>query len=267
MPSEPTDEQVVQYLLGELSDEERLAVQESLFRDNEVFDRLQDAETDLIDALARGELTAGDAQKVRDFVAASGQHARLNFARALASSETARAGGLRTQQAPATSGLSAVLSAASRLFSSRLILAFACGVLAVIAGWFWLQNGRLRQGAGTRTVAVAPSGPVFTFALPSGVVRGVEQARQVTIPAGTAIVQIELPIDQPGAYAGFSAVVKTSGGDVVWSESGTLAQATDRAALLIAAAALHSGRYEITLAGTHGGGQPELINYFYFVVR
>jgi hypothetical protein len=55
-----TDDLLIRYLLGELQEAERMQVAERTFLDDEVFDRLIEAENDLIDRYATGELTGAE---------------------------------------------------------------------------------------------------------------------------------------------------------------------------------------------------------------
>jgi hypothetical protein len=267
MPSGPTDEQVVRYLLNELDDGERRAVQQSLFEDPAAFERVEDAENDLIDALVRGELTAEEARKVRAFVAASGQEHRLNFARALANSEGPPAGGLAAPTTTFESRVIVLLAAASRLFSGRTILAFVCGALAVAGGLLWMENQNLRNAAAHPEVQVAaPSGGIFSFAVPAGAVRGAESVRRVTVPANAAVVEIQLPLSQPNSYTDYAVTVKTVSGVFVWSQTGTLARDADRVRVLMPARALRPASYEVALSGGYASGRREIVNYYYFDV-
>ncbi len=56
----PSREVLVQYLLGELSEEERSAIAERYFKDDDLFDELLELETDLIDQSVRGSLSEKD---------------------------------------------------------------------------------------------------------------------------------------------------------------------------------------------------------------
>src|SRR5947199_5860355 len=75
------------YLLEEMPEEQRAQFQERLFSDDAMFARVAEAETDLIDALARGELETADAQRVRRMLRESSQEKRAVFAAALARRE------------------------------------------------------------------------------------------------------------------------------------------------------------------------------------
>ena len=54
---EPGDDELVRYLLGQLSDEDTERLDEASIVDDEVAARLRIVETDLIDSYVRGKLT------------------------------------------------------------------------------------------------------------------------------------------------------------------------------------------------------------------
>ena len=81
----PPLDPAVRYLLGDLSDAERDALEERYFTDEDAFLELKAAEDDLIDAYSRGTLPAAHrpAFEAR-YLASDTGRARVEFARALA---------------------------------------------------------------------------------------------------------------------------------------------------------------------------------------
>jgi hypothetical protein len=79
-----TDELLVRYLLGELQETDRIRIQERSFSDDDLFERLLEAENDLIDRYARGEL-ARDERRLFEKVVLPRESTRqrLTFAGAL----------------------------------------------------------------------------------------------------------------------------------------------------------------------------------------
>jgi hypothetical protein len=260
MAFEGSYDQLVRYLLHELPDADRRAIQESLFDDPVLQDRMQDAENDLIDAFARGDLSTAQEAKIREFVLATGQQDRLPFAAALAHAE-----GVSPRQAMS---VVAAQPAARRFVSPTAVLAFACAALVVCTVMLWMQNRRLRYTPAAPAAAMAaPEGSVYTFAVWPGAVRGRETALRVRVPSGTAVVDIELPIELTLDYTDFSASLRTLSGAEVWSQKGKIAAGSGRVSVLVPKRALSRGHYEITLSGGSGADQREVIDYYYFSVE
>lgn len=260
MAADPTDEQLVRYLLHELPDDaERRAIQESLFADPALLDRMQDAENDLIDALVRGELPAPEAAKVREFVTATGQQARVRFARAL---DDAAAGGSGQAAAVRDGRLR------SRWFSPIAALAFACVVLAVATAGLWMRNRSPRAPAVSESGrAATPGGGVYAFAVRAGAVRGGEGPLRVKLPSGTSVARIDLALEGGADYTNFSVALTTGAGGPVWGQSGALAKGADRVSLLVPANVLAPGAYEAALSGGSGNGPLKIVDYYYFRVE
>jgi anti-sigma-K factor RskA len=90
--TEPTDDTLRDWLLGQLAPADAEALEERLIEDEAFATRLRDVENDLLDDLARGAL-AGDerARAAAYFAATPNDRARLRIARALAAVKAAAA--------------------------------------------------------------------------------------------------------------------------------------------------------------------------------
>src|SRR5215831_18839339 len=75
-----------------MPDAERAALQQRLFEDDNLFLRFLAVESDLADALARGELPSDEAARVRAFFEESSQKDRIATARAFALREQRKSG-------------------------------------------------------------------------------------------------------------------------------------------------------------------------------
>ena len=74
------------YLLGEMSGSERELLEAEYFSDDEAFQKVLNAEDDLIDAYARGELSTEHRRLFeKRFLSSAQERERLRFARMLAS--------------------------------------------------------------------------------------------------------------------------------------------------------------------------------------
>lgn len=181
-------ELLVRYLLGQLSDEERDEVGTRLFSDDAFAELLEDAETDLIDRYARGELNAVDANAVRSRL--------LNSERQQDKLALARASALR--------GRRAVRS------RTRWVLAAAAALVMVVAGsTWWFATKRpttIVQKVPPPAVsheAALPAVPAFAALLsPTGTRDAGPQ--QVTLPQGAGQVRFDLEVLNEDAGPVFS---------------------------------------------------------------
>jgi hypothetical protein len=245
MSETPDDRVIRSYLFGEMTADERAAFQEQLFADEDLFARVCEIETDLVDALARGELPAADAGRVREFLRETSQQAPLTFATALARMETR--------------------PTRSRVQPWVLALA-ACLLVGIAALLLNIRN----QPADTRTAQVQPppsaAGEIYAINIAPGVLRGEEQRVLVRPPAAARIVELRLGVRAPGNHPHYQVQVTDVSGKPVLSEivPGPL-QAELR--VPVARAALVPGNYEITLSGIDANGNSQAIEYYYFRVE
>lgn len=90
MATETINEQVKQYLLGMLSPEEKSRFEERYFDDDKLFEEIEIAEDELIDAYVREELSPRDRERFKEVVKASPRLTnRVDFARILVKSTSA----------------------------------------------------------------------------------------------------------------------------------------------------------------------------------
>lgn len=91
MATETISEQVKQYLLGTLSEEEKLRFEEKYFDDDKLFEEIEIVEDELVDAYVREELSPGDRERFKEVVTGSPRLAgRVDFARVLAKSTSSQ---------------------------------------------------------------------------------------------------------------------------------------------------------------------------------
>jgi hypothetical protein len=135
-----------QYLLGELSEEERTAFEEKYFRDDEEFEHLLAEEEDLIDAYVRGDLSPAERRKLKNALRFDFRHApRLSFAEILA--ERARAA------TPSLAPVRPLLGWATWPFwkSALAFGGMAVILLLTVAFWFLAQRRLERDLAGLKS--------------------------------------------------------------------------------------------------------------------
>jgi hypothetical protein len=234
--AEPLDQRTIRrYLLDELSSDERESVSARIFEDDAAYDAVREAEDDLLDAAARGELSAEDAAKVRRFARESSQAERLIVARALSRK--------RGRGVPGPAMV-------------RTFIGIAAAILVVLISTFYVV--RLKRPA---EVATSQSPLIFTFAAPPGTTRSAQPPLSVRIPPGTQVVRIAVEIE--AGFEQYHLLLRTRSGRTVTSENPTKA---GRFEIPVPANALTSGAYEVEVTGLRGG-QRETLQFHYFNVE
>ena len=147
MPAEPADEALLQkYLLGDLSEQEQVVVEDRAFAEPGYLAALEGVEADLIDAYVRGELSQTDRRQFeRRFLTSPQRRNKVEFARALAT--------VAAESKPVSFRFlehQSVWQALRNLFqASHPALRFAAGFAAVVAvagaSWLAIQNVSMRS--------------------------------------------------------------------------------------------------------------------------
>jgi anti-sigma factor RsiW len=76
---------IARYLLGELSEEQQVAIEDRAFADQKYLASITSVENDLIDEYVRNELSPAERQRFeKQFLASAERRKRVEFARALA---------------------------------------------------------------------------------------------------------------------------------------------------------------------------------------
>ena len=139
-------QRITSYLVGDLPETEQTELERRYFGDTTFVDRVIRAETDLLDAYARGRLPDEMRQRVaRQYLTHPTRRERLRFAQALA----ARVGDPETTTVDArdarTSGWQAALSWWSRFGTAVPLSLAAATVLLITTGWLLVDRVRLRE--------------------------------------------------------------------------------------------------------------------------
>lgn len=140
-------EQTIQrYLLGEMPETERVALEEQYFSDQRLFERVVQAENDLVDKYARGLLPSATRDRFeKHYLAHPHRRERARFAEALAAKlGEEKAIGAASSSAPTQRWWN--LLALSR--GPKLAWAFSVALLLisiVAALWLFIETKRLRQ--------------------------------------------------------------------------------------------------------------------------
>ncbi len=237
------DDAIARYLFGLSSDEERSAIQERLFQDEDYFDRIRAAEYELLDAYSRGELPASERELVENSLLLSEDgRRRLDFAREFAAVQKRR----RKHHAPYF------------LIAAAVVVATVVGLLFTIR--------KEHTAVETRATQVQPAKPlaIFSVLLTPGTTRGAGQIKRVSIPPGTAVLQLQLDLEGD-RHPAYTATLKTTAGTQVWEQANLRPQPDGSILCLIPASNFESGSYELTLDATSGMSL-EVVAYYYFQI-
>jgi len=151
-----SEDLVVRYLFGELSERERAELEKHYFDDPRAFDRLEGLENQLIDDYARGRLQGQTRERFeRAYLSNPNRRERLRFAEALVARIDQSEGPL---VAPAGAGpwwhsLLSSMGPARRALAFSMALALL--LLAASSVWLLIQSRRLRAELARRNSAVA----------------------------------------------------------------------------------------------------------------
>ncbi|MGI9067478.1 MAG: anti-sigma factor family protein [Pyrinomonadaceae bacterium] len=243
----------MQYLLGELSEEDQSRLEERYFADPSFFQEVRASRDDLIDAYLRGELSIEErARFEKYFMATPRRRERVEFARAL----------MRSVDQPQEPGnLTATGQTSSEKWKSLLIPLIpyrrpiiALGILAIVfaGAWFLMRSQRGRtieeaerasqppnqNGPGAvetpmvspnetnpviaKKPATTPHAPsprpepkVVTFALSTGLVRDSAETKILAISKNVELVQLALEVERDDDRR-YRAVLNTPEGQELW---------------------------------------------------
>jgi hypothetical protein len=299
------DELMIKYLLGDLSEEEQVEIEQRFLKDPAYLEQLQALEAELNDEYVRGELGARDQERWAQRFSTSGEwRGRVDFARTLLSAG---------EHLPTmTTSQPKVRAASLRLQKPVLIWGLATAFLVVIvaSSWLVLENSRLRgrlerMQAEQRTSeqqaqelqrqvaeqrlrgdqfaeqlqrendqkqlsSVLKGSPaLLSFILMPGAGRGIDPSTTLAIPPNTQLVGLRLYLEGANPYKSYRTELRTSDDKLVWSREGLAPQQTrqgQEVVLSLPAPILDAGGYEVTLQGVVAKGQTENVGYYSFTV-
>jgi hypothetical protein len=225
------------YFLGRLSDEQRDGVREQLLVRDELVERFEEVENDLVDRYVRGELTPAD---------------QLAFERHFPRIEKLRLARLIQTRRKTPSW---------KRFALPATLAAA---LVIGAGLVFVRPATQQTSNSLESQTV-----LFSFSLPPGTTRDAT-ARELDLPRDATLIEIRLGLEPPIEHLSYTAVLKNQRGEAVFSARNLLARKPPAALSVdmhVAAQILSPGSYEVTLYGLRTDGADELIDYYSFRVR
>jgi hypothetical protein len=308
MRSERADEVLlVRYLLGQLTEEEQVQVEDRAFADAGYLGLLEAAETDLIDSYVRGELSSSDRREFeRRFFTSPQRREKVEFARALArvAAESKAAGLVLAKRPTARESLVALI----RGWSFPLQFASGTAALLCVAGVSWLviQNTSMRsrmaalevqrravetreqslrrqlQEEQDRAASLAsqlqqkqvPEGAraplLASLVLLAGLSRAETRVAQLALTASMQIARIEIQLEPRDDYPRFRAELRTRSGEEVLIRSNLPKRRADAGYAVsfdVPARALRTGEYELGLKGIANDRSSQDIGYYYFRVQ
>jgi hypothetical protein len=298
----PGDEAAIRYLLGEMEEEEKTALEKSLFEGEDAFERVAAAEDELIDDYLHEELSAQERTLFeKSYLASPERRQRVEFARTLEK---------RLREGSAARPILAFRERSSR--QSRFLLAAAALVLAAIGAYFAAASVRARQelrrleaektvvsrrerdlerqiaearGHDSRLAQElareraekerlaqelaslqARSAKSVSFTLIAGLVRDSGTLQTLRIPSDAANIRLTLPVADP-SYASYHAVIQTPEGKEIWRGEATRQISGKSLMVVVPSQALQPGDYILSLTGTTASGRPEPAADFSFRVK
>jgi len=304
MRSERDDEKLmVQYLLGNLSEEEQVRIEDRAFSDSNYMGALEAAEADLIDAYVRNELPQPERRGFeRRFLISPQRRSKVEFARDLA----------RIAEASKTAGAvparpSVWLSLITMARAWNPALQFAVVLIAVIsvagASWLMVQNRAMRSRVAsleterrdleTREEALrrqlgdeqnragslaaelqrrpsvgAP--PVASLVLLPGLSRAETSRTQLVVNSSAQLAHIEIVLEARDDYPRYTSELRTRSGEEILIRSNLTRRRTAAGYVVsfdVPTSALGAAEYELALKGVGSDGRPQDLGYYYFSVQ
>jgi hypothetical protein len=304
MQSQRIDETLlVKYLLGNLTEGEQVQVEDRAFADVDYLGALEAAETDLIDAYVRGELSQSDRRSFElRFLTSPQRRSKLEFARALAPIVAES----KVRESPVARWRS-LLSVFRRWTPA---FQFAAGIVALIwisgGAWLVFENAavrsrvvaleaqrrdfevaeqRLRQQLSkeqsrasslaaqsqNRQPSEAGPGPlVASLVLLPGLARAQTRIERLVLSPSVQIAHIQIQLESRDDYPRFRAELRTRSGEEVLFRSNLVRRRTGSSYAVsfdVPASALAVGEYELTLKGMATDRASEEVGYYYFGVQ
>src|SRR5215471_7212095 len=294
MRSERVDEVLlVKYLLGNLTEEEQVYVENRAFADANHLGALEAAEADLIDAYVRGQLSQAERRGFeRQFLTSPSRRNKVEFARALARvASESRAVRLPTAWQ--------TLLSVVRGWSPAVQVAAGLATVVFAAGGSWLivQNTSMRsrvtvleaqrrdleireqelrhelavhsQQQSTTRVGVLPP-VVASLVFSPGLTRAETRVEQLVLNPSVQIAHVEIQLESRDDYPRFRVELRKRSGDDVLTQGNLPKRRTTvgySVSFDVPASALLPGEYELALKGLLDDQSVQDVAYYYFSVQ
>lgn len=304
MRSEDYDEKLmVQYLLGDLSEEEQVRIEDRAFADADYLGALEATEADLIDAYVRGELSHSERVRFEGrFLTSSQRRSKVEFARSLLR-VTAESKSVRNSSLERSSAWLSLITMfrgwnPAVQFASILALVISLGS----ASWLFVQNRSIRSRVATlekerrdietrdeqlqrqlgeeqdragKLAAELQKGPVRVPAVASlvllpGLSRAESGRAQLAVNPSAQIAEIQIVLEPRDDYPRYSSELRTRSGEEILTRGNLRGRRTAAGNVVsfdVPASALNAGEYELTLKGVGADGGVQDLGYYYFRVQ
>lgn len=291
----------VKYLLGHLTEEEQVEVEDRAFADEDYRSALEGTEADLIDAYVRGELSPSDRRSFElRFLIVPERRRKVEFARALAT--------IASESVPKESQAAGRLSLLQLFWPSNPGVQFAAGiaVLMIVAAGAWLvsENAASRARVASleaerrgfeareqalrrqlsdeqsRAAALASQNrqPAQTDRVPliaslvlvPGVSRSQAQVERLVLSPAAQMARIEIQLEPRDDFPRFRAELRTKSGDEVLSQGNLQKRKSGpgfAVSIDVPASVLAVGEYELALKGIAADRSRQDVGFYYFAVE
>jgi len=305
MRSERDDEKLmVQYLLGNLSEEEQVRIEDRAFSDSNYMDALEAAEADLIDAYVRDELSRSERRGFeRRFLTSPQRRSKVEFARDLARIAV----GSKAAEAARSERPSGWLSLVGLVRAWHPALQFVVVLVALIsvagASWLMVENramrsrvaaleterrdletreealrrqlgeqqdraGSLAEELQKRPSVTAPA--VASLVLLPGLARSETGRTRLVLNSSAQLAHIEIVLEARDDYPRYTSELRTRSGEEVLIR-GNLPRRRTAAGYVVSfdvpTSALGAAEYELALKGVASDGRAQDVGYYYFSVQ
>lgn len=273
------DHRLVRYLLGELSETEERDLEQQYFQNQVLFERVQQAESELVDAYARGELSPRECEALeRRLLTSPRGRETAALSRALhhlAARQAAAkppAAGSRADAMRKVAGMRS--RGPRRLVPAAAVLLCATGLVV----WL-LQFGtapappaapEASQPATVKPVPqpdvdvpVGPESGVIAVALAPGLLRDRGPTTTIDLPAGTRLIRVDLELRTAVPERCRAIVTTVEGREVLRTAVASRPDSTV-ARIDIPSTALRAGDYILTLSADTGQGTSEDVADVFF---
>jgi hypothetical protein len=283
------EKQMVQYLLGQLSEQEQAELERQYLMDDALFEQLLAVEEELRDTYVRGELSGTERQAFEQrLLILPEQKEKQKFARILRQ-YLVQVGTPRGRVAHAA----AKWKSLQRIFETQrrtiFIPAISAALVVLVVGGWWLVRRGMQSSSNvpgaastakglpgqvpepppqTPTHAPGPEPNTFAFVLTPGLIRGGgQESILLVIPTSASQVRLEARVE--GDYSSYEAVLQTAESKSIWRRGDLTAQVSTqgkRILLYVPSSLLAPGDYILTLRGLPGAGSPETVAEYAFRV-
>lgn len=266
------DKLIIKYLLGQLSEDQMVKIEEEYVTDKNFFDQLVAVEDDLIDDYVRGRLSRRQRQQFETyFLCSAERQKKLEFARSLLMVVSEYQDQRKTLLARAMAWLKNLNYQVNQLLKSPVLQkGLAFGVVVLIIGMAWLLVHFKQKLSEQRSLKPA----LVSFNLLPATYRD-EKSResypQLIISHNVQLVQLRLEVWGEETYESYRAILKAPDGEELWRQSQLKSQKTDRGdfiVLILPQNIFSDAEYQIDLLGRKSQEKFKHVGYYYFnVVR